>query len=70
MKKVLSICAVALVATMVSCGPSAEDKKKMEERATFMADSMKAAMEAAMTPTVAETPADTTAATTATTEVK
>ena len=43
MKKVLSIVAVALVATMVSCGPSAEEKAKMEERAKQVADSIAAA---------------------------
>lgn len=40
MKNVLSIIAVAaLTAGFVSCGPSAEEKQKMEERAKFVADS-------------------------------
>jgi hypothetical protein len=33
MKKVLSLIAVAAMATMVSCGPSAEEKAKIEENA-------------------------------------
>lgn len=48
MKKVFSLVAVALVATMVSCGPSAEEKAKIEERIKFIEDSTKAAIEAAM----------------------
>ena len=48
MKKVLSIIAVALVATMVSCGPSAEEKTKMEENAKRIADSIAAAATAAI----------------------
>ncbi|MFO0358392.1 MAG: hypothetical protein ACK50A_15670 [Sphingobacteriaceae bacterium] len=48
MKKVLSIIAVALVATMVSCGPSAEEKAKMEENAKRIADSIAAAATAAI----------------------
>jgi hypothetical protein len=48
MKKVFSLIAVAIVATMVSCGPSAEEKAKLEERLKFMEDSTKAAIEAAM----------------------
>ncbi|HEY1054609.1 MAG TPA: hypothetical protein VGE24_05720 [Emticicia sp.] len=73
MKKVMSIIAVALfTATFVSCGPSAEEKAKMEERAKIVADSIANAitnsMNAATTETVA--PADTTTAApaTATTE--
>ena len=46
MKKVLSFIAVAMVATMVSCGPSAEEKAKVEERTKFMADSATAAVQA------------------------
>lgn len=49
MKKVLLILAVALVATFVACGPSAEEKAKIEADATRIADSLKAAMEAIMT---------------------
>ncbi len=48
MKKVFSIIAVALVATMVSCGPSAEEKAKMEENAKRIADSIAAAATAAI----------------------
>lgn len=45
MKKVFSIVAVALVAaSFVACGPSAEEKAKMEEREKFMKDSMAAAI--------------------------
>lgn len=41
MKKVMSIIAVALVtATVVSCGPSAEEKAKLEENAKRMSDSI------------------------------
>lgn len=63
MKKVLSILAVALVATFVACGPSAEEKAKIEADATRIADSLKAAMEAAMT-APAETVVDSAAAAT------
>lgn len=48
MKKVFSIIAVAFVATMVSCGPSAEEKAKMEENAKRIADSIAAAATAAI----------------------
>ena len=55
MKKALSIVAAASMIAIVACGPSAEEKKKMEEKriqdsieaAQRMADSL-AAMEAAM----------------------
>ncbi|MCE3229735.1 MAG: hypothetical protein K0S32_4286 [Bacteroidetes bacterium] len=72
MKKVMSIIAVALfTATFVSCGPSAEEKAKMEERAKVVADSIanaiSASMNAATTETVAA-PADSVPATTPTTE--
>jgi len=46
MKKVFSLIAVAMVATMVSCGPSAEDKAKAEERAKFLIDSATTAVAA------------------------
>jgi predicted lipoprotein len=59
MKKVFSIIAVALVATMVSCGPSAEEKAKMEERAKQMQDSISASISASMENT--EAVADSTA---------
>ena len=49
MKKVFSIIAVAAVATsFVACGPSAEEKAKMEERAKFMQDSIAAAINNSM----------------------
>ncbi len=48
MKKVFSIIAVALVATMVSCGPSAEEKAKIEENAKRITDSIAAAATAAI----------------------
>jgi len=58
MKKVFSIVAVALVAaSFVACGPSAEEKKALEERAKQIQDSINAAIEASLqatTPT--ETP--------------
>lgn len=64
MKKVFSIIAVALVATMVACGPSAEEKAKMEERAKQMQDSISASISASMEST--ETMPDSTAAATET----
>ncbi|MDO9000447.1 hypothetical protein [Sediminibacterium sp.] len=49
MKKVFTIIAVALFATtFVACGPSAEEKAKMEERAKQVADSIAAAISASM----------------------
>jgi hypothetical protein len=48
MKKVLSIIAVAVVATFVACGPSAEEKAKMEERAKFIQDSIAASITESM----------------------
>lgn len=64
MKKVMSIIAVALfTATFVSCGPSAEEKAKMEENAKRIADSISNAL---MAPAPETTPATTdSAATTA-----
>jgi hypothetical protein len=58
MKKVLSILAAASMLAVIACGPSAEDKKKADEKriqdsiesAQRMADSL-AAMEASMMPT-------------------
>ena len=60
MKKVLSIIAVAVVATFVACGPSAEEKAKMEERAKFIQDSIAASISESMQ--TAEPAADSTAA--------
>ena len=54
MKKVLSILAVALVATFVACGPSAEEKAKLEADATRVADSLKAALEASINTAVSD----------------
>ena len=63
MKKVFSIIAVAIFATtFVACGPSAEEKAKMEERAKQVADSIAAAISASMNEVPAETVVDTTAA--------
>jgi hypothetical protein len=60
MKKVFSIIAVAVIATFVACGPSAEEKAKMEERAKQIQDSIAASISESMQ--TAE-PADSTAAT-------
>jgi hypothetical protein len=66
MKKVFSIVMVAALATaFVSCGPSAEEKAKMEERAKQIQDSIAASISESMQ--TAE-PADSTAAAPATTE--
>ena len=64
MKKVMSIIAVALfTATFVACGPSAEEKAKMEENAKRVADSIANAISASMgAATEAAPAADTTAA--------
>jgi hypothetical protein len=68
MKKVFSIIAVAVLATsFVACGPSAEEKAKLEENAKRTADSIANAISASMTEATAEPAADTTAAQTATT---
>ena len=68
MKKVLSILAVALVATFIACGPSAEEKAKAEETAKHQADSIAKALEASLSSAVSEaTPVDSAAATTETT---
>lgn len=49
MKKVFSIIAVAALATtFVACGPSAEEKAKMEEQAKHTADSISAALSASL----------------------
>ncbi|MBP7809351.1 MAG: hypothetical protein KA163_08665 [Bacteroidia bacterium] len=68
MKKVLSILAVALVATFVACGPSAEEKAKAEEAAKLTADSIAKALEASLSSAVSEAAAtvDSAAATTET----
>ena len=67
MKKVFSIIAVAFVATsFVACGPSAEEKAKMEESAKLTADSIANAISASMTEATIEPMTDSTAAATAT----
>lgn len=58
MKKVFSIIAVAAVATFVACGPSAEEKAQMEERAKEMQDSIAASITESMQ-SEAETAPDT-----------
>ena len=69
MKKVLFIAAVALTATFVACGPSAEEKAKLEENAKRQADSIAKALEASLSSAVNEAAAttDSDAATTETT---
>ena len=69
MKKVFSIVAVAVLATaFVACGPSAEEKAKMEERAKFMQDSIAAAINQSMEAAATEAaPADSAAVSTETT---
>jgi len=49
MTKLFSIIAVAALATtFVACGPSAEEKAKMEEQAKRTADSISAALSASL----------------------
>jgi hypothetical protein len=65
MTKVFSIIAVAVLATtFVACGPSAEEKAKMEEQAKRTADSISAALSASLEGAMNEAAAtvDTTAA--------
>lgn len=64
MKKVFSIVMLAALTTaFVSCGPSAEEKAKMEERAKQVADSIAAAISESMNQVTTETaPVDSTAA--------
>ncbi len=60
MKKVFSIIAVAVVASaFLACGPSAEEKAKMEERAKQIQDSIATSISESMQ---TEAAADTTAA--------
>jgi len=69
MKKVLSIVAASAMLAIVACGPSAEEKRKAEEKRTQdsieaaqrTADSL-AALEASMMPADSTATADTTAA--------
>ncbi|MBK9285461.1 MAG: hypothetical protein IPM51_14250 [Sphingobacteriaceae bacterium] len=64
MKKVMSIIAVALFAVAtVACGPSAEEKAKMEERAKQVTDSIANAISESMAaPTEEAAPATDSAA--------
>jgi hypothetical protein len=63
MKKVFSIMAVAALAAFVACGPSAEEKAKMEERAKQIQDSIATSISESMqsegTDTAAAAPAAT-----------
>ncbi len=79
MTKLFSIIAVAIVATsFVACGPSADDKAKMLERANFVLDSTTKATQAtqealtdAVTDAAPATPTDAAATTpTAATETE
>jgi len=75
MKKVLSIIALSALATsmFVACGPSEAEKKKMEEDAKRIADSLANAINASISAavdTAAAAPADTAAAAPATEEKK
>jgi hypothetical protein len=71
MKKVLSIVAVAAMTALVACGPSAEEKAKMEAEAKRLQDSISNAMTALTTAADstmnASAPVDSTATTTPTT---
>ncbi|MBL7917162.1 MAG: hypothetical protein JNM96_02120 [Bacteroidia bacterium] len=59
----LSLIAVAAMATMVSCGPSAEEKAKIEENLKRMQDSITAAANAIVEEAATEAaPADSGAA--------
>lgn len=63
MTKLFSIIAVALIATsVVSCGPSAEEKAKIEEQAKHTADSISAALSQSLESAMTEATTDTTAA--------
>lgn len=66
MKKVFSIIAVAVVATFVACGPSAEEKAKLEERAKQILDSISASISESMQSTEATADSTAPAATTET----
>ena len=66
MTKLFSTIAVAVIATsMISCGPSAEEKAKMEEAAKHAADSISAALSASLNTAMEGTPAEDSAATAA-----
>lgn len=67
MKKVLSVLALASTFAFVACGPSAEEKAKMEEDAKRTQDSIANAINQSMTEAAVEPMADSTAAAAATT---
>jgi hypothetical protein len=48
MKKALTLAAVAAMTAFVACGPSAEEKAKMEERAKQIQDSIAASISESM----------------------
>ncbi len=65
MTKLFSIIAVAIIATsVVSCGPSAEEKAKQEELAKFRADSIQAELTKSLEGAMNEATTDSTAAAT------
>ena len=71
MKKVFSIIAVATLATsFVACGPSQEEKAKMEEQAKHISDSINKALEASMQTATETTPTETMSTETSTTTVE
>ncbi len=66
MTKLFSILAVAVLATtFVSCGPSAEEKAKMEEAAKRAGDSISAALSESLNSAMTEATATDSTATTA-----
>lgn len=66
MTKLFSIIAVAIMATtVVSCGPSAEEKAKMEEAAKAKEDSIAAALSASLEGAMTEATTDSTTETAA-----
>lgn len=66
MKKVLSIVAASAMLAIVACGPSAEEKAKLEERAKFIQDSISASISESMQNTEATPDSTAPAATTET----
>ena len=63
MTKLFSIIAVAIIATtVVSCGPSAEEKAKIEEQAKRTADSIQAELTKSLEGISTEATTDSTAA--------
>lgn len=73
MKKLFALMLVGTAMTIVACGPSEEEKKKIEAEMQAMADSLAKAASASMDAAMEATPADSNAAATeapATTEEK